>query len=194
VTSGKIADGEVGGAHVLDDGLTGSDVDESSLGEVPAAADAGLLDGLDSTRFPRRSDINVSASGLNDGLRLGSAYFREFVLPSDRIALGGVELEGVSPGVIRVCTSLLGAGANERVPYAVYVGDGSGTANVTRTEGVLGPPPAAGERQCTGNFTLGVAADFQVMARDAIFFGWEPRSFNSDPDGAGFNVIAFAAD
>jgi hypothetical protein len=186
VTTGKIGDGEVRSADVLDDDLTGADVNESALGQVP---DAGLLDGLDSSRFPQRTDMNA----LNRGLHFGASHVRTFVVPGDRATLGGVELESVSAGVMRVCTNLAGLGLNERVPYAVYVGDGSGSANVTRTEGVLGPPPPAGERQCSPNFTLGVAADFQVMARDSIFFGWEPRSFNSNPRGETFAVIGFQA-
>jgi hypothetical protein len=68
VTSTEIADGGVGGAkiaanevgssEVADDSLTGTDVNEPTLGTVP---DADTLDGLDSTEFYAVGRSQVSA-------------------------------------------------------------------------------------------------------------------------------------
>src|SRR4051794_94046 len=51
VFSDDIVDNQVKSADVRNDTLTGGDVKESSLGQVPQAGNAGTLDGLDSTRF-----------------------------------------------------------------------------------------------------------------------------------------------
>jgi hypothetical protein len=71
VKSKHIKDGQVKSQDVRDNGLTGTDVDEGSLGKVPSAAsadsadtaanagDAGTLDGLDSTGLVRAFGANV---------------------------------------------------------------------------------------------------------------------------------------
>jgi hypothetical protein len=41
------------GVDVVDNTLTGDDIQESSLGQVPSAANSGQLDGIDSTGFVR---------------------------------------------------------------------------------------------------------------------------------------------
>lgn len=64
VTNPKLADNAVGSAEVIANGLTGADVDESSLGEVPGAANAALLDGVDSSDFLRRGAGSVGAADL----------------------------------------------------------------------------------------------------------------------------------
>ena len=66
VKSKHIVDGQVRSVDVEDDGLTGADVDESQLGTVPSATqagDAGQLDGLDSLAFQRRGSAPSCPAG-----------------------------------------------------------------------------------------------------------------------------------
>ena len=51
VKSRHIVNGQVRSIDVLNDALTGRDVDESRLGSVPLADDSDLLDGMDSSDF-----------------------------------------------------------------------------------------------------------------------------------------------
>jgi hypothetical protein len=79
VKSKHIVDGQVRTNDVEDDGLTGVDVDEASLGSVPlaeqantansaqSAGDANTLDSKDSTDFARAGSENWQAAQLRDG-------------------------------------------------------------------------------------------------------------------------------
>ena len=63
--------GSVRGSEVKNNALTGGDINESTLGPVPQARNAGTLDGLDSTRFGvgvmgglmKNAGINTVANG-----------------------------------------------------------------------------------------------------------------------------------
>ena len=63
-----VKDDGLTGAEVEDNGITGADVDESSLGAVPdatnavTAANAELLDGVDSSELVRSFGANVSST------------------------------------------------------------------------------------------------------------------------------------
>jgi hypothetical protein len=52
------------GVDVVDNTLTGADIQEASLGQVPSAADSDKLDGKDSTDF----------GGLNEGIQFESDF------------------------------------------------------------------------------------------------------------------------
>jgi len=69
VKGSKLGANAVNGSKVADESLTGSDLLESSLGQVPSAAladtattaaDAALLDGIDSTGFTSAGEIHSS--------------------------------------------------------------------------------------------------------------------------------------
>jgi hypothetical protein len=60
-----IGAGAINSAKVADDSLTGADVLESSLGQVPDAANADKLDGLDATAFVRDLSRHTGASDTN---------------------------------------------------------------------------------------------------------------------------------
>lgn len=51
-----IGEGKVDGAKVADNSLTGADILESSLGQVPSAADAGTLGGVPPSGFVKNGD------------------------------------------------------------------------------------------------------------------------------------------
>ncbi len=66
VLSKDLADGSVRTSEVLDNSLTGVDIEETSLSEVPSAADANNLDGLDSSDFARSGRASFTSVGLSD--------------------------------------------------------------------------------------------------------------------------------
>lgn len=53
VRTQDVVNGSLGGADVTDDGLTGSDIDESSLGQVSAASNAANLGGFPASAYQR---------------------------------------------------------------------------------------------------------------------------------------------
>lgn len=71
ITLAKMADNSVGSAEVVTDSLTGTDINESTLGIVP---NADLLDGLNSTAF-MRSGVYASESAVGAGTDLGDGTF-----------------------------------------------------------------------------------------------------------------------
>jgi hypothetical protein len=87
ITDADIATGGVESGEVLDDSLTGTDIDESTLGIVP---NADLLDGLNSTAFItsavyKRESPPAPGTSLGDG-----TFFRdETCLEGDILLSGG---------------------------------------------------------------------------------------------------------
>ena len=73
VLSKDLADGSVRTSEVLDNSLTGVDIEETSLSEVPSAADANNLDGLDSSDFARSGQASFTSLGLSDSTIDGTA-------------------------------------------------------------------------------------------------------------------------
>ena len=68
VKSKHIVNGQVKSADVANDGLTGTDVNESRLGRVPTAADAERLDDLDSSDFARAGSEGWQAIALSSNV------------------------------------------------------------------------------------------------------------------------------
>src|SRR3954468_12420725 len=83
----KIIDGGVRSADVLDDTLSGSDINESTLGTVPQAQNAGTLDSQDSTHFGvgimggRMNAVTAGEAGNRPPIGL-STTTGSFVAPS----------------------------------------------------------------------------------------------------------------
>ena len=67
VTEGKIADGAVTTNKIANDAVTGDKVKESSLGEVPTAANALKLDGKTASSFASSAGGIKAAFVYNDG-------------------------------------------------------------------------------------------------------------------------------
>jgi hypothetical protein len=72
VTTSKLKDGSVNGAKVADDSVTGWDVNESTLGQVPSAANAATLGGKAPTAFAS-STVYKRESTVDAGIRKGDA-------------------------------------------------------------------------------------------------------------------------
>ncbi len=66
VDSSKLAPGSIQSELVPDDELIGADIDESTLGTVPNASDADLLDGKDSGQFQEVGSEGWTPLPLND--------------------------------------------------------------------------------------------------------------------------------
>lgn len=97
VKSKHIKDGQVKSVDVQDDGLTGADIDEDSVGEVPSATgadsanfatsagsattagDADQLDGKDSTQFQQVGSDNWSNLPLNQAAAPGFCNWQPFL-------------------------------------------------------------------------------------------------------------------
>jgi len=67
VKSKHIVNGQVKSSDVEDDGVTGVDIDESSLDSVPSAGDAGTLDNKDSTDFAPAGSEDWQPAALRNG-------------------------------------------------------------------------------------------------------------------------------
>jgi hypothetical protein len=82
VATKKLKNGAVNSQKVKDDSLTGADINESTLGEVPSAANAGnadRLDNLDSADFLRSNSFGVALAGANvNSAGTLSAWFNRF--------------------------------------------------------------------------------------------------------------------
>jgi hypothetical protein len=95
VKTNDLGDGQVTSADAQDNGLTGTDILESSLGQVPSAANADQLDGLDSASFQRggyRLDTSGSATPSVSGVSLLDMQ------PAGNIAV--TNLPGAAPGQV----------------------------------------------------------------------------------------------
>ncbi len=74
VTTGKVAANAVTAAKVPANALTGNDISESSLGQVPSAANANTLDSLDSTAFLGTNDsAGGDLTGSFSNLQIGNS-------------------------------------------------------------------------------------------------------------------------
>ncbi len=98
VKSAKIADGAVTGQKVAADSLTGDKIDESTLGQVPNAAQ---LDGKGTSAFVA-SQIYKAESAISAGTNLGDGtqYIDKACDPGDILLTGG-------PANIAATTDLL---------------------------------------------------------------------------------------
>jgi hypothetical protein len=72
VNTGDLADNAVNGAKVADDSVTGWDVNESTLGQVPSAANSATLAGKAPTAFAS-STVYKRESAVDAGIRKGDA-------------------------------------------------------------------------------------------------------------------------
>ncbi len=72
VTNSKLGANAVNGAKVADDSLTGVDVNESTLGQVPSAANSATLGGKAPTAFAS-STVYKRESAVDAGTRKGDA-------------------------------------------------------------------------------------------------------------------------
>lgn len=64
VTESRIADGAVTTNKIANDAVTGDKVKESTLGEVPLAANAKTLDGIGATAFSRQATSSIDDDAL----------------------------------------------------------------------------------------------------------------------------------
>lgn len=89
VKTDKIADGAVNSLKVEDNSLTGNDIDESTLAQVPSAANADTLGGKSAAGFVS-SAIYKRESALMAGTPFGTTnYIDEACLPGDILLSGG---------------------------------------------------------------------------------------------------------
>lgn len=111
----------VGTSELANDGATGTDVKESTFGEVPRAANAtsaDTLDGADSSAFLGRSETAANAETL-DGVN-GSDYVRgtaELVRGRVILAQGASATLLEAPGVARLTATCSGNSDNLAVVY-----------------------------------------------------------------------------
>jgi hypothetical protein len=101
VSGAKIVNATVQGIDVQNDNLTGADINETTLSGV----NAGLLDGLDSTAFPRtfaHAD-NSFGPGVANRLELNATLGALFVITCDNGGTSGDDTnDTVSIGVVNV--------------------------------------------------------------------------------------------
>lgn len=146
-----IANGVVGSKDAKDDGLTGADVDESTLAQVPSAA---ALGGIASSDVLSRG-LNPSAQS-EIGL-IGYSYFGN-TSGSNTYAFGQLELRtnGVA-GQYMVCKPA--TGGNSQMPIVLYVNGTRSTTSVTNPN------------TCTSPFDVGAGGDFEMVGRGVHVFG-----------------------
>jgi hypothetical protein len=116
VDSSKLAPGSIQSELVPDDELIGADIDESTLGTVPNASDADLLDGKDSGQFQEVGSEGWTPLPLNDAAApiacTWTSFLGGFADPSYfRDRDGVVHLRGVakaSDGSNQACGTIPG--------------------------------------------------------------------------------------
>jgi hypothetical protein len=94
VTSAKVTDGSLTGVDIAANGITSTQIDESSLGVVPAASDASTLDGVPASGF-QSSIFGACASGSAVG-SVGGDGSVTCNLNHLRPGIGNLNLGGIS--------------------------------------------------------------------------------------------------
>lgn len=203
VKSKHIKNGQVKSQDVRDDHLTGADIDEAQLGEVPNAGDADLLDGLNSTAFLGAGDKAADAD-LLDGFN-SSAFLAVGAKAADADKLDGQDSSAfLGAGEKAADADLLdGQDASEfidtgisRISGAVSVAAGSnGTAVITCLEGEAAAggggffeTAGAGYIYSSRPALLGTAATDGVLAN-----GWIVEAHNLSASPANLRAQAICA-
>lgn len=114
VTGPKLAPGAILGDHVADDALSGADIDESSLGVVPAAATSARADGL------------ATPEGDATAVQLMPDARSQISDPSPDIALTSSETTVIEAAVV---SQLRGNWFIGSASLSLYSGSGFGSAN-----------------------------------------------------------------
>ena len=155
-TASELAGDAVSGPKVANDSLKGEDVDETSLGQVPAAANANTLDNLDSRDFARGDDgVSSFDSSLQTGaMSLANNSPATVDFGRFRIAATGTQDQ------FQVCNE-----DNATRPFVIYTGGASDSTDSARQQ------IEVGVGSCTPNISTGnIKGDFQVFGLDAVVF------------------------
>lgn len=178
LTGSDVATGSITGAQVASDSLTGSDIDEATLGSVPTAANAGTLDGVDSTGF-LGTTAKAADSDMLDGLN-STAFLGVGAKAADADLLDGLNSTAFLGSSAKAAdadlldglnsTAFLGAGA-QAADSALFGGNGLSTFVKS------GDAPASGALTgtypnptlATGSVGTGAVSNGSLFAEDTAW-------------------------
>jgi len=175
VKAADLGPGSVAGSELQDNSVTGADVKESSLGRVPQAANAGSVDGLDSTHFGlgvmggvmKAVGVGAVASGIQwapSGASTASAT-GPFVAPAGGFVARDLQISLASPNA-----------ANETWSFALTAPSGSLSCTVpesasTCSDKTHGVTVSAGQA-----YSIMVTAVSNSSRTVDVRFGWRATS------------------
>lgn len=120
--------GALRGIDVASDTLTGSDIDEGSLGRVPSAQNAETLNGLDSAKF-------LPATALRSG-----RLTMDDPTPGDGVGPNATVLETDSVRIILQCIQNVSGGSNEEALVSIFAENSNAPISISSSD--TGTPPA----------------------------------------------------
>ena len=153
---------------VVDNSLTGDDVNESTFGMVPTAANSALVNGKDYLEFVNRGSADTSKTQSLQWL----AYFMDTSGAHDYDFGGIVRIHTTgTAGEFEVCNNQGGA-----TYYVAYV-------NGVRSTGFLGT------NVCSSAYDPGLGGDFHVSMRRNIIFGTDSGDGTENYELIGFTSL-----